>query len=150
MHCADAVRMLNTAAALVRCHVAQTALRQRPTRPQDSAMAAAQAVVMESLRLQTPMPLATRVLSATATLGGHRIPPGCLVHLSHRNANLASERFTQVEEFRPERFLDEGSQRIDSDCGGGGGGGAETFAPFGVGPRFCAGCAVPRVVSMRY
>jgi cytochrome P450 len=105
---------------------------------------------MEAFRLQPPMPFATREVARPATLGGYKVPPGCLVHVSHRNANVSSGQFRDADDFKPERFLEEdvgggGGVGVGSSGGGANSPGSDTFAPFGVGPRFCAGCVPDRL-----
>ena len=86
------------------------------------------AVIEESLRVRPVVPFTGRELREPAELGGYALDPGAIVmaaiYLTHTRADLYPDPY----EFRPERFLD---------------GGTETYSwlPFGGGTRRCIGAA---------
>lgn len=86
------------------------------------------AVVNETLRVRPVVDGVWRKLTASAVVGGHRVPAGTLVFPSIALAQTSEEVFPDPEEFRPERFLD-GSPA------------PYTFIPFGGGTRRCIGAA---------
>ncbi len=84
------------------------------------------AVFDEVLRLYPPAWLITRRATEADELAGHDVPAGALIIMSpwllHRHRDL----WTDPEEFRPSRFIDE---QVDRSA----------FIPFGAGPRMCIG-----------
>lgn len=93
-----------------------------------SRLAYLDAVIRETLRVRTILPIVIRLTKETFTAGGSTYPPGVLLspssHLVHRRPDL----YPEPEKFRPERFLDRSF------------GGHEWF-PFGGGHRVCLGMA---------
>ena len=102
-----------------------------------------EAVLKESMRLHPVIPMVVRLLMRPATIGGIEIPAGASVApsiiLSHQ------ENFSDPDEFRPSRFLDE---KVAPN----------TWIPFGGGVRRCIGAgfslmegvAVLRELLVRY
>ena len=86
------------------------------------------AVIEESLRVRPVVPFTGRELREPAELGGYSLDAGAIVmaaiYLTHTRADLYPDPYA----FRPERFLD---------------GGTETYSwlPFGGGTRRCIGAA---------
>jgi cytochrome P450 len=82
------------------------------------------AIVKETLRLRTPIPIVVRRLMAPMEVAGYKLPAGTVVapcvHLIHRNAGI----YPEPERFRPERFLERPA-------------GTYTWIPFGGGVRRC-------------
>jgi cytochrome P450 len=87
------------------------------------------AVVTESLRLRPVIDAVERTLTKPRLVAGFELPPGIRVYpaiaLVHRREDL----YPQAEEFRPERFLEEGAQSY-------------SWLPFGGGIRRCIGAAL--------
>lgn len=98
-----------------------------------------EAVVKEALRLFPPFPLIARVATADTSVGGVAIPARTPVYvlpwLLHRNG----AHFRNPHTFDPDRWLPAagGGARVT-----GGAPSEWVFAPFGRGPRACAGAAV--------
>ena len=88
------------------------------------------AVVDESLRLFPPAWVVTRNALVDDVVAGVPVPAGTLVIVCtwalHRHPGV----WPEPEEFRPERFLDEGGGSARRELG---------YAPFGLGPRMCVG-----------
>jgi cytochrome P450 len=87
-----------------------------------------EAVVTETLRLRPVISLVARRLREPVEIGGWRLAAGVTVtpciYLVHRRPDV----YPDPEEFRPERFLDNGP-------------GTYTWIPFGGGVRRCLGAA---------
>jgi cytochrome P450 family 135 len=101
--------------------------RLRDEMPNDDAYL--NAVVTESLRLRPVIDAVERTLTKPRHVGGYELPPGIRVYpaiaLVHRREDL----YPQADEFRPERFLEEGAQSY-------------AWLPFGGGIRRCIGAAL--------
>lgn len=84
------------------------------------------AVIKETLRLRTPIPVVGRRVSQPYPLGEWELPPGTMIMLNalmlHQNADI----YPEPERFRPERFLERPA-------------GKYSWIPFGGGPRACLG-----------
>ncbi|KAK1315599.1 Trans-cinnamate 4-monooxygenase [Acorus calamus] len=95
-----------------------------------------QAVVKETLRLHTPIPLLVPHMNLEeAKLGGYTIPQGSKVVVNAWWLANNPEWWKNPEEFRPERFLDE-----EAETEAVAGGKVDfRFLPFGVGRRSCPG-----------
>lgn len=95
-----------------------------------------QAVVKETLRLHTPIPLLVPHMNLEeAKLNGYTIPKGSKVVVNAWWLANNPEWWKKPEEFRPERFLEEegGTDAVT-------GGRADfRYLPFGVGRRSCPG-----------
>lgn len=99
----------------------------------------AEALFRESVRLYTPVPLITRVLTEEAAIGGRRFPRGTritfpLVHLSRD-----SRRYPDPLTFRPDRWLERTSPPS-----------AFETLPFGGGPHFCLGYHTAWMESVQF
>jgi cytochrome P450 len=86
------------------------------------------AVVSETLRSRPVVDGVWRHLTRPAQVAGHRLPAGTTVMPSIALVQH-SRAFDEPDEFRPERFLGEGSAE------------PYTFIPFGGGPRRCIGAS---------
>ncbi len=85
------------------------------------------AAIKESLRLRPPVIAAGRVTSQTVELGPWRIPEGVRIWTPMSLIQRDPETFDNPNEFRPERYLEEGTSAQ----------GAYTWIPFGGGTRRC-------------
>jgi cytochrome P450 family 135 len=85
------------------------------------------AVVNETLRVRPVIDGVWRRLTQPVELGGYHLPAGTTVLPSIALVQL-SDAYDAAEEFRPERFLEEGAPPY-------------TFIPFGGGARRCIGAA---------
>jgi cytochrome P450 len=99
----------------------------------------AEALFRESVRLYTPVPLITRVLTEEAEVGGRRFPRGTritfpLVHLSRD-----SRRYPDPLAFRPDRWLERTAPPS-----------AFETLPFGGGAHFCLGYHTAWLESVQF
>jgi trans-cinnamate 4-monooxygenase len=95
-----------------------------------------QAVIKETLRLHSPIPLLVPHMNLEeAKLGGYTIPKGSKVVVNAWWLANNPELWDKPEEFRPERFLGE-EKSVDATVGGKV---DFRFLPFGVGRRSCPG-----------
>ncbi|VAI78553.1 unnamed protein product [Triticum turgidum subsp. durum] len=95
-----------------------------------------QAVIKETLRLHSPIPLLVPHMNLEeASLGGYTIPKGSKVVVNAWWLANNPELWEKPEEFKPERFLGEESN-VDATVGGKV---DFRFLPFGVGRRSCPG-----------
>ncbi|KAF9055322.1 cytochrome P450 [Hymenopellis radicata] len=63
-------------------------------------------VIMESLRLMSPIPIISRMARETCTIKGMAIPKGTFMHICIRNINTSEDLWGEdAENFRPERWL---------------------------------------------
>lgn len=92
-------------------------------------------VFEESMRLFSPAPVLTRLVTEDCELGGVKLNMGALIFIPiwaiHRHRKLWEE----PELFRPERFAPEARKSIQRT----------QFLPFGFGPRICIGATFARV-----
>ena len=86
------------------------------------------AVVDESLRLFPPGWVLSRKAAEADSVGGQAVPGGTLAIISPWLLHHNARSWPDPDEFRPERFLDEGATNARSD-----------YLPFGLGPRLCIG-----------
>ncbi len=87
------------------------------------------AVVKETLRLRPVIDGAERTLTKPRTLAGWELPPGVKVYPGILLVHLREDLYPQAECFRPERFLEDGTDSY-------------TWLPFGGGIRRCIGAAL--------
>lgn len=96
-----------------------------------------QAVVKETLRLHSPIPLLVPHMNLDdATLGGFAVPRGSKVVVNAWWLANNPDLWDRPDEFRPDRFLAE-DKAVDATVGGGKV--DFRFLPFGVGRRSCPG-----------
>lgn len=90
------------------------------------------AVIMEVLRIAPPVIRYDREAAEDYTLGntGITIPKGTLVTFSPYSLHHNPNHFENPFDFKPERFISENNELINSPYG---------YIPFGDGPRACLG-----------
>jgi cytochrome P450 len=90
------------------------------------------AVVKETLRVRPVIVDVARKLTRDTSIGGWQLPAGTMVLPAIAAVHMRPDLYPAPEEFRPERFLDEG---------------AESYAwiPFGGGVRRCIGASFAQV-----
>ncbi|KFB45026.1 AGAP005657-PA-like protein [Anopheles sinensis] len=94
-----------------------------------------EAVLLEIQRYFSITPLnGPRRTTSDCTLGGYRVPKDTTVFMSLRNVHMDPEHWGDPEVFRPERFLDENRNIINT----------ERLLPFGQGKRRCLGETLAR------
>jgi cytochrome P450 len=86
------------------------------------------AVINETLRVRPVVPIVVRLLQEELQVGSYRLPAGTRVvpsiYLTNRNPRV----YDAAEEFRPERFLEDGPETF-------------SWIPFGGGIRRCIGAS---------
>jgi cytochrome P450 len=87
------------------------------------------AVIKETLRLRPVIDAAERTLTAPRTVAGWELPAGVKVYPGIVLVHLREDLYPRAEEFRPERFLEEGAESY-------------SWLPFGGGIRRCLGAAL--------
>ena len=85
-------------------------------------------VIKETLRSRPIIPYAMRRLTAPTEIGGYRAPAGAFVGCSTILTHERPDLYPEPEAFRPERFVDGGSDTY-------------TWIPFGGGVRRCLGAS---------
>jgi cytochrome P450 len=88
------------------------------------------AVIKESMRLQTPVPRIMRTITEEIKLGDYTIPKGVTAYVLISRLHYDPNVFPDPFEFRPERFLKENQSQSES---------AFSFTPFSAGARNCIG-----------
>jgi cytochrome P450 len=85
------------------------------------------AVIKETLRLRTPIPVVgRRVVGQPYQLGEWELPPATMIMLNALMLHQRPDVYAEPERFRPERFVEQPA-------------GKYTWIPFGGGPRACIG-----------
>jgi len=87
-----------------------------------------EAVLKESMRLYPPVYSLFRQPKLDVRIGEYRIPEGAVVMLPQWVVHRDPRWWDDPEQFRPERFLDGGTDRP-----------RDAYFPFGAGPRQCIG-----------
>ena len=85
-----------------------------------------EAVIKETLRLYTPIPLVTRQIDQDLHLNQFVIPAGAQIGLGLSQLHRNPEYWSEPARFKPERFIDFKAHPY-------------TFIPFSAGPRNCVG-----------
>jgi cytochrome P450 len=88
-----------------------------------------EAVVTESLRLRPVIDAAERTLTKPRVIAGYELPAGIRVYPAIALVHRREDIYPQADEFRPERFLDDGAESY-------------SWLPFGGGIRRCIGAAL--------
>jgi cytochrome P450 len=87
------------------------------------------AVVKETLRLRPVIDGAERTLTRPRTLAGWELPAGVKVYPGIVLVHMREDLYPRAQEFRPQRFVDEGAESY-------------SWLPFGGGIRRCIGAAL--------
>ena len=87
------------------------------------------AVLQESMRLYTPVPLLSRHAVQDDVIGGYRIPKGSVVMVAPYITHRHPEFWNEPEKFDPERFMERTNRHRFA------------YFPFGGGPRVCIGAS---------
>jgi cytochrome P450 len=90
------------------------------------------AVIKETLRLRPVIDAAERTLTAPRTVAGWELPAGVKVYPGIVLVHLREDLYPRAQEFRPERFLEDGVESY-------------SWLPFGGGIRRCIGAALAQV-----
>jgi cytochrome P450 len=99
-------------------------------------------VIHESLRLYPPVPMFFRNVLKTksTTLGGYTLPPNTVVYLVVQGVHRSKRYWPDPDRFDPDRWTN-GPVPVDAYE-------ADTFLPFGRGPRICVGAPLA-MLTMR-
>ncbi|HKP89012.1 MAG TPA: cytochrome P450 [Thermoleophilaceae bacterium] len=87
------------------------------------------AVGKETLRLRPVIDAAERTLTKPRTIAGWELPPGINVYPAIALVHHRPDLYPEPDEFRPERFVDDGAESY-------------SWLPFGGGIRRCVGAAL--------
>jgi cytochrome P450 len=87
------------------------------------------ATVKETLRLRPVIDAAERTLTVPRTVAGWDLPAGVKVYPGIALVHLREDLYHRAQEFRPERFIDDGAESY-------------SWLPFGGGIRRCIGAAL--------
>src|SRR5215208_5574965 len=90
------------------------------------------AVVKETLRVRPVIVDVARKLTRDVSIGGWQLPAGIMVLPAIAAVHMRPDLYPSPEEFRPERFLDEGAESY-------------SWIPFGGGVRRCIGASFAQV-----
>jgi cytochrome P450 len=90
------------------------------------------AVVKETLRLRPVIDAAERTLTKPRTVAGWDLPAGVKVYPGIALVQMREDLYPRATEFRPERFLEEGTESY-------------SWIPFGGGIRRCLGAALAQM-----
>ena len=109
-------------------------LNGRPVTPADlDRLPFARAVFKETLRLEPPAyVLIPRETLEDRVVGGYLVPKGTLMNVCMRVMQRRADYWSNADDFRPERWLEDGEQRA-SRCP------AHSYLPFSIEPRICQG-----------
>ncbi|KPJ02852.1 putative cytochrome P450 304a1 [Papilio xuthus] len=101
-----------------------------PTLDDRKNMPYTEACIREALRMDTIVPLGVSHRATSDTkLGGYDIPQDTMVNLNFVTLHMSKEIWGDPENFRPERFIENGQLQLSKD----------KTLPFGAGRRICAG-----------
>lgn len=87
------------------------------------------AVVKETLRLRPVIDAAERTLTVPRTVAGWELPAGVKVYPGIALVHMREDLYPRAQEFRPERFIEDGAESY-------------SWLPFGGGIRRCVGAAL--------
>ncbi len=116
-----------------------TVIGERAPTPADAArLPFTEAVINESLRLYPPAYTIGREALRRCTIHGYEVPAGTTLFISAWVVHRDPRRFTDPDEFRPERWLDGLAERLPRSA----------WLPFGGGPRLCIGSRFAMLEAM--
>ena len=102
-----------------------------------------QATICEVMRRSSTVPVAVANAMRNTSIGGFHIPKGTLVLLDLWQINHDGKEWSQPEEFKPERFLDAEENFVGWNK-------FNSFLPFGLGRRECAGIAFAKIMLFTF
>ncbi len=88
-----------------------------------------EAVVKETLRLRPVIDAAERTLTVPRKVAGWELPAGVKVYPGIALVHMREDLYPRAQEFRPERFIEDGAESY-------------SWLPFGGGIRRCIGAAL--------
>ncbi|XP_070574461.1 steroid 17-alpha-hydroxylase/17,20 lyase-like [Ptychodera flava] len=88
------------------------------------------AVINETLRIRPTVTVLPRSTTCDTSVGGYQLKRGTWVWGNVWNIHMDPTAWSEPEQFRPERFLDEDGELIPKP---------NNFIPFGIGRRVCLG-----------
>ncbi|XP_068631064.1 probable cytochrome P450 304a1 [Battus philenor] len=101
-----------------------------PTLDDRKNMPYTEACIRETLRIDTIVPLGVSHRATSDTkLDGYDIPEDTMINLNFVTLHMSKEIWGDPENFRPERFIEDGQLQLSKD----------KTLPFGAGRRLCAG-----------
>ncbi|XP_072939445.1 probable cytochrome P450 304a1 [Epargyreus clarus] len=101
-----------------------------PTLDDRHKMPYTEACIREMMRYEPLVPLGVPHRATTNTkLGGYNIPENTLVSVNYTSLHFDKGIWTDPENFRPERYIENGKLKVSND----------KSLPFGAGRRLCAG-----------
>ncbi|RCV22295.1 hypothetical protein SETIT_4G209600v2 [Setaria italica] len=111
-----------------------------------------EAVVLEALRLHRPAQyLLAHTTDKDVTLDKYVIPKGSIVNFGVASIGRDASLWTDLNLFRPERFVEGGeASGVRSTTGGGGGPETMKMIPFGAGRRACLGAEFAMTVLQKF
>ncbi|XP_070543894.1 steroid 17-alpha-hydroxylase/17,20 lyase-like isoform X2 [Ptychodera flava] len=90
-----------------------------------------EAVIHEVMRIRTVAPVSVpHETTEDTSVGGYNIPKGTQIWTNLWKLHMDEKYWTEPEQFRPERFLDEDGQALPKQ---------DSFLPFSAGRRVCVG-----------
>ncbi|XP_076580945.1 cytochrome P450 17A2 isoform X2 [Chaetodon auriga] len=93
-------------------------------------------VINEGMRIRPVSPvLIPHTAMTDSSIGGHAVSRGTRVLVNMWSIHHDPQHWDKPDLFVPDRFLDDGGQRVTPSC----------FLPFGAGPRVCVGESLARL-----
>ena len=102
-----------------------------------------QATICEVMRRSSPVPVTGSNAMRDTTIGGFHIPKGTFVLFDWRQINNDGREWSQPDQFKPERFLDAEGNFVGWNK-------FNSFLPFGLGRRECAGIAFAKIMLFTF
>ena len=102
-----------------------------------------QATICEVMRSSSTVPVTFTNTVRNTSIGGFHIPKGTLVLLDLWQINHDGKEWSQPEKFKPERFLDAEGNFVGWNK-------FNSFLPFGLGRRECAGIAFAKIMLFTF